>query len=52
MSKKEAKEKLIGVATKFLLNPDISNTPEDSVIKYLKAKGLSDDDIKIAKERA
>lgn len=48
----EEKEKRIAIAVKFLTNPDIANVAEDQVNKYLKGKGLTDEDIKQARDKA
>lgn len=46
------REELISIATKFLKNPKIQQSPLTHKQKFLKSKGLTDEEISIAIERS
>lgn len=48
----QPREELISIATKFLRNPKIQHSPLTHKQKFLKSKGLTDEEITIAIERS
>lgn len=46
------RENMIATAVKFLLNPQVQNSPLSQRRAFLKKKGLTDDEIKVAIERS
>lgn len=52
IKKSMSREELINKATEFLSDPRIIKAPEDKKRSYLKSKGLTDEEINIAMQRA
>lgn len=45
LTKEEERERLIQIAVRFLLNPELANSTDEMKKSFLKKKGLKDDEI-------